>query len=68
MEQMGEQSFTLIKKIALDPSELPAEQQAKVQAHFTSMLNALSLDQSIYRLSFYKSDSFGANAFALPHG
>ena len=32
------------------------------------MLNALSLDQSVYRLSFYKSDSFGANAFALPHG
>ncbi|MET6758195.1 M48 family metallopeptidase [Pseudoalteromonas sp. NCIMB_1079] len=68
VEQMGEQSFTLIKKIALDPSELPAEQQTKVQAHFTSMLNALSLDQSVYRLSFYKSDSFGANAFALPHG
>ena len=68
VEQMGEQSFTLIKKIALDPSELPAEQQAKVQAHFKSMLKALSLDQSVYRLSFYKSDSFGANAFALPHG
>lgn len=68
VEQMGEQSFTLIEKLALDESELPIEQQTKVQQHFNSMLSELSLEPSVYRLSFYKSDSFGANAFAMPHG
>ncbi|MDO6464181.1 M48 family metallopeptidase [Pseudoalteromonas carrageenovora] len=68
VEQMGEQSFTLIEKLALDESELPIDQQAKVQQHFNTMLNELSLEPSVYRLSFYKSESFGANAFAMPHG
>ncbi len=68
VEQMGEQSFAVIKKLALDPTELPAEQQATVQQHFNTMLDALALEKSVYRLSFYKSQSFGANAFALPHG
>ncbi|TMN85645.1 MULTISPECIES: M48 family metallopeptidase [unclassified Pseudoalteromonas] len=68
VEQMGEQSFTVIKKLALDPTELSAEQQATVQQNFNTMLDALALEKSVYRLSFYKSQSFGANAFALPHG
>tara|TARA_R110001606_G_scaffold69557_5_gene159000 strand:+ start:13538 stop:14560 length:1023 start_codon:yes stop_codon:yes gene_type:complete len=68
INQMGEQSFTVIKKLALDDSELPVEQQTKIQQHFNTMLEQLSLDKSIYRLSFYKSEHFGANAFALPHG
>ena len=68
VEQMGEQSFTLIEKLALDDSELPNEQQTKVQQHFNTMLNTLSLEPSVYRLSFYKSEAFGANAFAMPHG
>ena len=68
VEQMGEQSFTIIEKLALDDSELPIDQQAKVQQHFKTMLTELSLEPSVYRLSFYKSDSFGANAFAMPHG
>lgn len=68
VEQMGEQSFAVIKKLALDPTELPDEQQARVQRHFKTMLDELALEKSVYRLSFYKSQSFGANAFALPHG
>ena len=68
VEQMGEQSFTIIEKLALDESELPNEQQIRVQQYFNTMLNKLSLEPSIYRLSFYKSEAFGANAFAMPHG
>ncbi|WP_338364737.1 M48 family metallopeptidase [uncultured Pseudoalteromonas sp.] len=68
VEQMGEQSFTLIEKLALDESELPIDQQIKVQQQFKSILSELSLEPSVYRLSFYKSESFGANAFAMPHG
>ncbi|WP_276755187.1 M48 family metallopeptidase [Pseudoalteromonas marina] len=68
VEQMGEQSFAVIKKLALDPTELPDEQQARVQRHFKTILDELALEKSVYRLSFYKSQSFGANAFALPHG
>lgn len=68
IEQMGEQSFSLIEKVALTPSELPQEQQTEIKKQFDTMVHNLSLNSSIYRLGIYKSTRFGANAFALPHG
>lgn len=68
IETMGEQSFSAVEKVALSPSEIALEKQQKAEQQWSALLSDLNLDQSKYRLSFYKSDMFGANAFAMPHG
>lgn len=68
VERMGEQSLYVIEKAALEPTEIADKQQAKLQLHWAQMLDSLRLDADTYRLSIYKSDYLGANAFALPHG
>jgi len=68
VERMGEQSLYVIENVALEPTEIAVQQQAKLQLHWSQMLDALRLDADSYRLSIYKSDYLGANAFALPHG
>ena len=68
VENMGEQAFTVIKKVALEPSTLSADKQATLQSQWHSMLTKLNLDTTKFRLSFYQSDYLSANAFALPHG
>jgi Zn-dependent protease with chaperone function len=66
--QMGQQTFYSLQKTVLEPTELPAAQQAGVQYHWQMALQQLPLQQSNYKLYLYKSDFFGANAFALPDG
>lgn len=68
VERMGEQSLYVIENVALEPTEATPEQQSKLQLQWKQMLDGLSLDADTYRLSIYKSDYLGANAFALPHG
>lgn len=68
VEAMGEQSLQVIEKIALEPTQLPSEKQALIQQQWHTMLDDLQLDKKKFRLSFYQSDYFSANAFALPHG
>lgn len=67
-QQMGQQTFYSLQKTTLEPTELPAEQQAMVRYHWQMALNQLSLEQRQYQLHLFKSDFFGANAFALPDG
>jgi len=68
IEAMGEQSLHVIEKLALAPSELSSDKQAMIQKQWHVMLEQLQLDNEQFRLSFYQSDYFSANAFALPHG
>lgn len=66
--QMGQQTFYSLQQTVLQPTELAAPQQAAVQYHWQMALQQLPLQQSNYKLYLYKSDFFGANAFALPDG
>ncbi|MCF6436646.1 M48 family metallopeptidase [Pseudoalteromonas sp. MMG022] len=68
VEATGRQSMLLIEKMALEPTEVDPTQQDKINALWQDSLNQLKLDKEKYRLGFYRSDFFGANAFALPHG
>lgn len=68
VEAMGEQTLSVIEKVALAPTQLNDETQNDIQLTWLQMLDKLHLDSAKYRLSFYQSDYFAANAFALPHG
>ena len=67
-QQMGRQTFYSLQQTALAPTELPAAEQAMVRYHWQMALQQLQLEQQQYRLHLFKSDFFGANAFALPDG
>ena len=67
-EQMGQQTFYALKKTALDPTQLPAELQQNIQQYWQQTLQQLPLSQQRYQLHLMRSDTFGANAFALPDG
>lgn len=68
VEAMGEQTLNVIEKVALAPTQIPDEAQNDIQLTWQQMLDNLHLNSDRYRLSFYQSDYFAANAFALPHG
>ena len=68
IETMGEQTLSVIEKVALEPSQLSTNKQSEIQQQWRLMLNSLNLDSAKFRLSFYQSDYFSANAFALPNG
>lgn len=67
-QQMGQQTFYTLQQTALQPTELTPAQQAAVQYHWQMALQKLPLEYNSYKLHLYKSDFFGANAFALPDG
>ncbi len=68
VEQMGQQSMALIERTVLSPSELSDAQQQAVRDLWQDTLAQLDLSVDKYRIDVYRSDHFGANAFALPHG
>lgn len=68
VQQMGAQAFVLIEKAMLEPSELDASLKTEIRADWQMALARLELDPAIYRLDFYRSQTLGANAFALPNG
>jgi Zn-dependent protease with chaperone function len=67
-QQMGQQTFYTLQKTALDPTELSTAEQAEVNQVWQTARQKLSLNYQDYELHLYKSDFFGANAFALPDG
>lgn len=67
-QQMGEQTFYTLQQTALQPTRLPAAQQATVKYHWQMALQQLPLQYKNYQLHLYQSEFFGANAFALPDG
>jgi len=66
--EMGDQSFEIVNRLFLEPSELPVERQEAVKAQWSQAVKNLSLDQERYKLYVYASEYFGPNAFALPNG
>ncbi|MBZ9612197.1 M48 family metallopeptidase [Rheinheimera maricola] len=67
-QQMGEQTFYSLQQTVLSPTELPQPEQAMVRYHWQMALQQLHLQQQHYQLHLFKSEFFGANAFALPDG
>ncbi|MCJ8298928.1 MAG: M48 family metallopeptidase [Pseudomonadales bacterium] len=67
-QEMGEQTFYALKKTVLDPSELAEAGQLQVISQWQQALDQLGLPREKFKLHIYKSDFFGANAFALPNG
>ncbi|MDP5188684.1 M48 family metallopeptidase [Rheinheimera baltica] len=67
-QQMGKQTFYTLQKTTLKPTELSASAQATVHYHWQMALQKLPLTNKNYQLHLFKSDFFGANAFALPDG
>ncbi|NOU50023.1 M48 family metallopeptidase [Pseudoalteromonas sp. JBTF-M23] len=68
IETIGQQSMTLIEKAALEPTQLDEQKVANAERIWLELINQLQLNEQKYRLGFYQSEFFGANAFALPHG
>lgn len=68
VQTMGEQSMYAIEKAALEPTTLSVQEQQTVIQLWDDNLQKLSLPKDQFKLSFFQSDFFGANAFALPHG
>jgi Zn-dependent protease with chaperone function len=68
VQEMGEQSMYAIEQAVLEPTTLSVEEQQTVTQLWDDSLQKLSLSRDQFKLSFYQSDFFGANAFALPHG
>lgn len=69
-ERIGEISLRQLSALFLQPSALPAAQQAKLRSGFSALVqNAYpGGDAPAWHLDFYSSEALGANAFALPGG
>ncbi|OUS29600.1 peptidase ['Osedax' symbiont bacterium Rs2_46_30_T18] len=67
-QEMGEQTFYALKKSILDPSEVAKADREKVISQWQQALDQLGLSKDKFTLHIFKSDFFGANAFALPDG
>ncbi|MEH6445692.1 MAG: M48 family metallopeptidase [Oceanospirillaceae bacterium] len=67
-QEMGDQSFYLIKEAFLEPSELSLKKQREVKQLWQLTLKNLDLPINKYKLHIFQSDYFSANAFALPNG
>ena len=65
--QMGEQSLAILDRIALKPTALPAERQARLRQRFAALL-ASAPGAGAYSLQFRSAPGIGPNAFAVPGG
>jgi Zn-dependent protease with chaperone function len=65
---MGEQTFIILEKSFLDPSELAEDQIQHINQLFERALDELQLTHHEYQLFIKKSTYFSANALALPNG
>jgi len=69
--QIDEHAIDAFDRLVLDESKLTNEEQLKVTKSWEQMLlaiNSESSEQPRYSLLFRKSETLGANAFALPGG
>lgn len=68
--RIGEQSMEQMESLFLEPSELPEAQQADLRRRFETVVQRAypAGDAPAWHLSFHKSETLGANAFALPGG
>jgi Zn-dependent protease with chaperone function len=61
------QAMALLDRLHLEPSRLPAERRAGLQAKFAALVAGLPREAD-YRLEFRNAPKIGPNAFALPDG
>ncbi|MGH8018416.1 MAG: M48 family metallopeptidase [Opitutaceae bacterium] len=66
-ERIGTDALQVLDHLAFEPSALPLERQAELEARFRTFL-ARQGDAHPYDLEFRASPKIGANAFALPDG
>lgn len=64
---IGSGSLEVLDQVAFYESQLPAERQQELQAHFASMTSGLD-DGHEYELILRNGGALGANALALPSG
>lgn len=57
-----------LDKTILDPTELSDEQQQEYFLYWEDIITRLALEPEHFNIQFRASESFGANAFALPNG
>ncbi|NMP16049.1 M48 family metallopeptidase [Thalassotalea sp. Y01] len=68
LHNVDQESIEFIAEHVLDETEISEQTQRLISDDFDYMLQRLQLNQYPYDLRFYKSEAFGANAFALPGG
>jgi Zn-dependent protease with chaperone function len=61
------QAMALLDRLHLEPSKLPAERRAGLQAKFAALVAGLPREAD-FRLEFRNAPKIGPNAFALPDG
>jgi len=61
------QAMALLDRLHLEPSKLPAERRAGLQAEFATLVAGLPREAD-FRLEFRNAPKIGPNAFALPDG
>jgi len=61
------QAMALIDRVHTDPSKLPADRRAALQAQFAALVAGLPREAD-FRLEFRSAPKLGPNAFALPDG
>lgn len=64
---LGEQTLTMLDRLALDPSTLPEPRREQVRALFAQLCRDFP-DAAGFRLELRASEVLGANALALPAG
>lgn len=67
-QELGEQTLYVLNQAFLEESEIPEEEQKALRESWTETLRKLDLAESRYELLIHRSESFGANAMALPNG
>jgi Zn-dependent protease with chaperone function len=67
---IGEVSLKQLRALFLQPSEIPATEQAQLRKNFAALVQRAYPvgDAPAWHLAFHKSEALGANAFALPGG
>jgi Zn-dependent protease with chaperone function len=61
------QAMALLDRLHLEPTKLPAERRAGLQAKFAALVAGLPREAD-FRLEFRNAPKIGPNAFALPDG
>lgn len=65
---IDDEVLSIYDGVMFEETELDPSKQEKIKTQWQLLLRELKLDQNAYSLQFRKSESIGANAFALPGG
>ena len=65
---IGDNLLMYFEDYYLEESSINSQKKIKIENLFFNALNKLGLNKEDYKILFYKSDTLGANALALPNG